>query len=154
MMSHIQSHGEEYSDHVYLRHYEQFHNEYDDSYLTPKQFRKIIGKSMRDNRKGQSVSCEDDIGCILVTQDQINLAGTISEETRENLIRELKERHKDSFNKIPPSGVPPIQFPGAELSIDDGDPKEPPKQKVIRLNESQLFELRVQLKYYLDQGYI
>ena len=62
------------------------------------------------------------------------------------------EKWNDVMRETPPDGVPPVRFPGAELILNDEDPKQPPAKKVIRLNEAQLKELRIQLQYYLDKG--
>ena len=81
-------------------------------------------------------------------------AQDMQEDVRASHAAATQQQWHSVFRETPPPGIPPIRIPGAELVLDDGDPREPPAKKVIRLNESQLAELRLQLQYYLDQGFL
>ena len=72
----------------------------------------------------------------------------------EEFISQFRKRHADIFQDKLPPGIPEKRREVEELSINDGDPVDPPASKVIRLNTSQLDELRTQLTFYLDRGFI
>ena len=58
------------------------------------------------------------------------------------------------YTKLPP-GIPPVRFPGAELTIDVNlDGKPPPKSAQYPLNNSQLEELKKQYDFYRSREFL
>ena len=144
-------------------HYDRYSAEYNDA-VSLKKFRRAFRKHQKNAAKSGKQS---QAGCIYVSVDAdmklLKLSDAngeelssfeISESERSSMEKALREKHKDVFRPYPPAGVPPVRFPGAELKLEDGDPFNPPAKKSVHLNESQLFELRLQLQYYLEQGFI
>ena len=153
-------------DKLISEHHERYSELYDEDFLDYRRFRKQFRRQQKRDRLGKksdSVSgviwlsfneTRDTLSLSCDSQGSGKVEFTLSQRERDALEKSLREKHRDVFKAFPPSGVPPVRFAGAEMRIEDGDPSKPPASKVIRLNESQLFELRLQLQYYLEQGYI
>ena len=137
-----------------MRHFLEFADEYEDSFITAKQWQKQFKKDRRKKAKDQP-----EYYMVMLTFEHGKLtsmtdaSGEIKD--KDKLSAELKARHDEVFTGINPKGVPPVRFPGAELKLDiDLKGQSPPSRKAIRLSESQLAELRVQIEFYLERGWI
>ena len=93
-----------------------------------------------------------DFSSLGVTDQQMKTEQpTVKERYRERLM----QKYADRFIEKLPEGVPPVRWPGAEMKIDvDLDGKPPPATSPYKLNVDQLKELKKQLKYYLEVGFI
>ena len=94
-----------------------------------------------------------EIADILSTAQEVPADSYASWRAKEST--QMCTKHEGVFLKNPPPGVPPERFPGASLKLDiDLDNQPPPAKRVLRLSESQLTELRVQLEYYIERGWL
>ena len=159
------SEGEPYDKREEL--YEKYGAQLEDNIISVKEFSKVLKRSYKNgrNRKGSPISentpeyvcvwiylSED--GKKIVSLSSMQDGESEVNRTREKYVEELENKYEDVFCTTLPPGVPPVRFPGAEFTINDGDPSNPPSAKVVRLTQSQLAELKVQLQYYLDKGFI
>ena len=139
-------------------HYNTYGEDYNDAFLSYKQFRRAARKKQpKDAVSGciwVSISDDAQLNIAMDAQGKESRKFEFSAEEKKALEDELRTKHHDVLKPYPPAGVPPVRFPGAELKLEDGDPRYPPAKKAVRLNESQLFELRLQLQYYIEQGFI
>ena len=127
-------------------------DQYTDAVVNQKTFRKML---KRQKKKDQFVNA-----VVWLRQNEngetvfaLNAEGE-EETSREKFVAEFMEKHSDVFVKDLPPGVSETRREVGELKIRDGDPEDPPASKVIRLNSSQLTELRTQLAFNLERGFI
>ena len=137
--------------------YEEYGDAMENDIMSVNEFSTTLKSRDRKRREHHPVSFPADIQCLYRRDDRVLVMDHHRTEMKSApyyAIEKLKEKYPDVFKALPPKGVPPVRFPGAELSINDGDPEQPPYAKVVRLTQSQLAELKVQLEYYLEREFI
>lgn len=132
---------------------------YDDAIVQTKTFKKIL---KRQKRKDNAINVlvwiwRNDSGeaCFSIGErPNEGYTESVQQTERDSLKHDIMERYSDTLRSDLPAKMPPVRWDGAEMVIEDGDPISPPAAKAIRLNDSQLKELRAQLQYYLERGFI
>ena len=146
-------------------HFDMFGEDYENAISDRKSFLRLLKRNRRKRYRSEGKNNAGGLVAIWIKQDSngritaVNSNGgficSLSEKSKiAEMESNLQEEFKDTLCAELPAGVPPVRYPGAELILEDGDPFQPPQKKVIRLTESQLAELRIQLQYYLEKGFL
>ena len=130
--------------------------------LSAKQFAKTMKQTARNAPKNSNpmahlvlLSPEGTFDFSMV-QTEENPDLDIGEKSlRQRYEDRLREKYQDRFKQKLGKGVPPVRWPNAQMNIDlELGENSPPVTSPYKLNRDQLLELKKQLAYYIDVGFL